>query len=128
MTQLEAAGQGSTGLISKFRIRLVATKSTPDGVGLKLSNYSITGAMNGSIASANNATLATVAANYGGGPALPRHRSKDHAAGGRRQVTAARKPRRLHLGPAPPRRTSAALARTQARWPRFPQWTDWTHR
>ena len=44
---------------------VVATKSTPDSVGLKLSNYSTTAAMNGSIASANNATLATVAANYG---------------------------------------------------------------
>ena len=32
---------------------------------LKLSNYSTTAAMNGSIALANNATLATVAANYG---------------------------------------------------------------
>ena len=32
---------------------------------LKLSNYSTTAAMNGSIASANNATLATAAANYG---------------------------------------------------------------
>ena len=32
---------------------------------LKLSNHSTTAAMNGSIASANNATLATVAANYG---------------------------------------------------------------
>ena len=41
---------------------VVATKSTPDGVDLKLSNYSTTAAMNGSIASANNATLA---ANYG---------------------------------------------------------------
>ena len=41
------------------------SKSTPDGVDLKLSNYSTTAAMNGSIASANNATLATVAANYG---------------------------------------------------------------
>ena len=39
---------------------MVATKSN-----LKLSNYSTTAAMNGSIASANNATLATVAANYG---------------------------------------------------------------
>ena len=44
---------------------VVATKSTPDGVDLKLSNYSTTAAMNGSIASANNATLATVAANCG---------------------------------------------------------------
>ena len=43
----------------------VVAKSTPDGVDLKLSNYSTTAAMNGSIASANNATLATVAANYG---------------------------------------------------------------
>ena len=43
----------------------MATKSTPDGVDLKLSNYSTTAAMNGSIASANNATLATLAANYG---------------------------------------------------------------
>ena len=44
---------------------VVATKSTPDSVDLKLSNYSTTAAMNGSIASANNAALATVAANYG---------------------------------------------------------------
>ena len=44
---------------------VVATKSTLDGVDLKLSNYSTTAAMNSSIASANNATLATVAANYG---------------------------------------------------------------
>ena len=44
---------------------VVATKSTPDSVDLKLSNCSTTAAMNGSIASANNATLATVAANYG---------------------------------------------------------------
>ena len=36
----------------------MATKSTPDGVDLKLSNYSSTAATNGSIASANNATLA----------------------------------------------------------------------
>ena len=43
----------------------MAIKSTPDGVDLKLSNYSTTAAMNGSIALANNATLATVAANYG---------------------------------------------------------------
>ena len=43
----------------------MATKSISDGVDLKLSNYSTTAAMNGSIASANNATLATVAANYG---------------------------------------------------------------
>ena len=97
---------------------VVATKSTPDGVDLKLSNYSTTAAMNGSIASANNATLATAAANYepqdGGGPALPRHSGEDHAAGGRHQGgqrspggrrrrgagLRAREPRRLHLGAA----------------------------
>ena len=61
----------------------MATKSTPDGVDLKLSNYSTTTAMNGSIASANNATLATAAANYGLKTAVdstPRHSGKDHAA------------------------------------------------
>ena len=84
---------------------VVATKSTPDGVDLKLSNYSTTAAMNGSIASANNATLATVAANYG-------LKTVDHAAGGRHQGgqrppqgrvrrgagLRAREPRRLHPG------------------------------
>ena len=78
----------------------MATKSTPDGVDLKLSNYSTTAAMNGSIASANNATLATVAANCGlGGPALPRHSGEDHAAGGGHQVAngAGLRARRLHL-------------------------------
>ena len=40
---------------------------------LKLSNYSTTAAMNGSIASANNATLATVAANYGLKTVVPAH-------------------------------------------------------
>ena len=44
---------------------VVAMKSALDSVDLKLSNYSTTAAMNGSVASANNATLATVAANYG---------------------------------------------------------------
>ena len=96
---------------------VVATKSTPDGVDLKLSNYSTTAAMNGSIASANNATLATVAANYGLKTVVDQH-SLDIAAritplevdtkvanallG---TVTAAaglraREPRRLHLGAA----------------------------
>ena len=51
----------------------MATKSTPDGVDLKLPNYSTTAAMNGSIASANNATLATVAANYGLKTAVDQH-------------------------------------------------------
>ena len=61
----------------------MATKSTPDGV----SNYSTTAAMNGSIA-ANNATLATVAANYGLKTVVDQH-SLDIAAritpGGRHQ-------------------------------------------
>ena len=59
----------------------MATKSTPDGVDLKLSNYSTTAAINGSIASANNATLPTTAQDSGG-PALPRHSGEDHASGG----------------------------------------------
>ena len=65
----------------------MATKSTPDGVDLKLSNYSTTAAMNGSIASANNATLATVAANYGLKTVVdqPGHSGEDHAAGGGHQ-------------------------------------------
>ena len=94
---------------------VVATKSTPDGVDLKLSNYSTTAAMNGSIASANNATLATVAANYGLKTVVDQH-SLDIAAritplevdtkvanallGGRHRRGAglrARKQRRLHL-------------------------------
>ena len=40
----------------------MATKSTPDGVDLKLSNY---GGHERFHRLANNATLATVAANYG---------------------------------------------------------------
>ena len=59
---------------------VVATKSTPDGVDLKLSNYSTTAAMNGSIASANNATLATVAANYGLKTMIKNQHSLDIAA------------------------------------------------
>ena len=86
--------------------------ATPDSVDLKLSNYSTTAAMNGSIASANNATLATP--QDGGGPALPGHSGEDHAAGGGHQGgqrspggrhrrgagLRAREPRRLHLGAA----------------------------
>ena len=98
----------TTGLSNKSAFDVlegvVATKSTPDGVDLKLSNYSTTAAMNGSIASANNATLATVAANYGLKTVVDQH-SLDIAA----RITPlevvsadlqARKPRRLHLGPA----------------------------
>ena len=72
---------------------VVATKSTPDGVDLKLSNYSTTAAMNGSIASANNATLATVAANYGLKTVVDQ-RSLDIAA----RITP------LEVEPSPPRR------------------------
>ena len=96
---------------------VVATKSTPDGVDLKLSNYSTTAAMNGSIALANNATLATVAANYGLKTVVdqhPRHSGEDHAAGGGHQGgqrspggrhrrgagLRAREQRRLHLASA----------------------------
>ena len=73
---------------------VVATKSTPDSVDLKLSNYSTTAAMNGSIASANNATLATVAANYGLKTVVDQH-SLDIAA----RITPL-EARRLHLGAA----------------------------
>ena len=92
----------------------MATKSTPDSVDLKLSNYSTTAAMT----SANNATLATVAANYGLKTVVDQH-SLDIAAritplevdtkvanallGGRHRRGAglrACEPRRLHLGAA----------------------------
>ncbi|CAE7294011.1 unnamed protein product, partial [Symbiodinium sp. CCMP2456] len=42
----------------------VGTKSMPTGVNLKLANHPTIAAMNSSITSANNATLATVAATY----------------------------------------------------------------
>ena len=42
----------------------VASKSTPTSVDTKLQAYSTTAAMNSAIASANNATLASVGANY----------------------------------------------------------------
>ena len=81
---------------------VVATKSTPDSVDLKLSNYSTTAAMNGSIASANNATLATVAANYGLKTVVDQH-SLDIAA----RITPLEvdtKVANALLGPSPPRR------------------------
>ena len=53
---------------------VAATKSTPDGVDLKLSNYSTTAAMNGSIASANNATLSAGCPPRWGAAARPRSR------------------------------------------------------
>ena len=51
-----AASGNNAAAIQSVLEGVVATKSTPDGVDLKLSNYSTTAAMNGSIASANNAT------------------------------------------------------------------------
>ena len=81
---------------------VVATKSTPDGVDLRLSNYSTTAAMNGSIASANNATLATVAANYGLKTVVDQH-SLDIAA----RITPLEvdtKVANALLGPSPPQR------------------------
>ena len=57
-----SAGQLALALTPYTQVAdLAMTKSTLNGVDLKLSNYSTIG----SIASANNATLATVAANYG---------------------------------------------------------------
>ena len=90
---------------------VVATKSTPDGVDLKLSNYSTTAAMNGSIAGHGGRQLRP---QDGGGPALPGHSGEDHAAGGGHQGgqrspggrhrrgagLRAREQRRLHLGAA----------------------------
>ena len=102
----------------------MATKSTPDGVDLKLSNYSTTAAMNGSIASANNATLATVATNYGLKTVVDQH-SLDIAARitplevdtkvanallGAVTAVRAREQRRLHLGAAGLHNASALTA------------------
>ena len=63
--QVAAHGSSIAALQSSLTTGLGGDEGTPDGVDLKLSNYSTTAAMNGSIALANNATLATVAANYG---------------------------------------------------------------
>ena len=92
----------------------MATKSTPDGVDLKLSNYSTTAAMNGSIASANSATLATAAANYGLKTVVDQH-SLDIAARitplevDTKVANALREPRRLHLGAAGLQADASAL-------------------
>ena len=69
---------------------VVATKSTPDGVDLKLSNYSTQ-----RHAGHGGRQLRP---QDGGGPALPRHSGEDHAAGGGHQggQLRAREPRRLH--------------------------------
>ena len=83
---------------------VVATKSTPDSVDLKLSNYSTTAAMNGSIASANNATLATVAANYGLKTVVDQH-SLDIAA----RITPLEVDTKVAKGPSPPRRWPPSL-------------------
>ena len=86
---------------------VVATKSTPDGVDLKLSNYSATAAMNGSIALANNATLATVAANYGLKTVVDQH-SLDIADGPlRRWPPSSRAETPPSRGCRPPRQTPA---------------------
>ena len=82
---------------------VVATKSTPDGVDLKLSNYSTTAAMNGSIASANNATLATVAANYGLKTVVDQH-SLDIAARITPLEVDTKVANAFFWGPSPPRR------------------------
>ena len=86
------------------------TLTASGAVDLKLSNYSTTAAMNGSIASANNATLATAAANYGLKTVVDQH-SLDIAArttplevdtkvansAGRRRVQHARRDQHLRL-------------------------------
>ena len=88
---------------------VVATKSISDGVDLKLSNYSTTAAMNGSIAFANNATLTTAS----------RRHSLDIAA--RITLLGGGDQRPDCLRPALVR---GHARRTQARWPPCsPRWT-----
>ena len=57
------AGKANQSALDALQVE-VNGKSTPASVDLKLSNHPTTAAMNSSIASANNATLASVAANY----------------------------------------------------------------
>ena len=80
---------------------VVATKSTPDGVDLKLSNYSL-----GQQRHAGHGGR-QLRPQDGGGPALPGHSGEDHAAGGgqegrhrRGAGLQAREQGRLHLGAA----------------------------
>ena len=60
---LGLAAKASQSALEALQVE-VDGKSTPASVDLKLSNHPTTAAMNSSIASANNATLATVAATY----------------------------------------------------------------
>eukprot|EP00439_Symbiodinium_sp_Y106_P005097 s12070_g1.t1 len=57
------AGKANQSALDALQVD-VNGKSTPASVDLKLANHPTTAAMNSSIASANNATLATVAATY----------------------------------------------------------------
>ena len=57
------AGKANQSALDALQVE-VNGKSTPASVDLKLANHPTTAAMNSSIASANNATLATVAATY----------------------------------------------------------------
>ena len=57
------AGKANQSALDALQLE-VATKSTPASVDTKLQAFSNTAAMNSAIASANNATLASVASNY----------------------------------------------------------------
>ena len=57
------AGKANQSALDAMQLE-VATKSTPASVDTKLQAFSNTAAMNSAIASANNATLASVASNY----------------------------------------------------------------
>ena len=58
------AGKANQSALDALQLE-VDGKSTPTSVDTKLQAYSTTAAMNSAIASANNATLASVAATYG---------------------------------------------------------------
>ena len=58
------AGKANQSALDALQVE-VNGKSTPASLDLRLANHPTTAAMNSSIASANNATLATVAATYG---------------------------------------------------------------
>ena len=60
---LGLASKANQGALDALQVQ-VDGKSTPASVDLKLANHPTTAAMNSSIASTNNATLATVAATY----------------------------------------------------------------
>ena len=123
---------------------VVATKSTPDGVDLKLSNYSTTAAMNGSIASADQHSLDIAAritplevdtkvanAFLGAGSNLT---SRDASISGLQasKADASRPwtlPQRPSWTPSPGQPWTPSARRTPARWPPCsPRWTGWTRR